>query len=632
MTKFLEKLATEPLLADGAMGTLLYSRGLDFEECFDSLNLTKSDVIADIHREYAAAGADVLETNTFGANRYKLEHHSLAHAVADINARGVEIARQAARDVRAGFYIAGSIGPLGVQLAPLGPVRPGDAFDAFREQIVALADAGADLLILETFSDINELEQAVRAARDACDLPIVAQMSYTRDNSTTMGSTPQSATDRLIELGVSVIGANCSTGPRRMLDVVTAIHAAAIRRGHAAQLISAMPNAGYPEVRAERLMYPARPEYFSEFTKRFIAAGVNLVGGCCGTTPAHTQAMRTALDSLRPADVHKHASVSIPGTREFPAVITHPAGATASEAEHTQLSAAFEKKRYVYTVEVEPPKSSDTQAIEETAAMLRDAGATVLDIADSPMARMRMSGLAVAHRVQERAGIEAVLHFPVRGRNLLRIQGDLLAAHALNIRNILVIMGDPTRIGDYPQANDHHDIVPTGLTQLIKDKFNRGLDSAGSSIGKPCVFKVGMAANLTPPDLQKEAALLHKKVEYGADFFITQPVFDANLARQFIEYFINAYGVLKVPIIAGILPPASVRHAEFMRNEVPGIVIPDEVITRLQGVGNRTRTEGARIACEVITELRAFTNGVYIIPAFGRYDVVARIIQETVRS
>lgn len=627
--KFLERLSKEPLLADGAMGTLLYSRGLDFEECFDALNLSKPDVIADVHREYAAAGADVLETNTFGANRFKLEHHSLAHNVAEINARGVEIARQAGRDVRSGLYVAGSVGPLGVQLAPLGPVKLSEAYDAFYGQITALADAGADLLILETFSDINEIEQAIRAARAACDLPIVAQLSFTRDNSTTMGSTPQSAAVRLMALGVAVIGANCSTGPRRMLDVVTEIHAEAKRQGAVSQLISAMPNAGFPEVRAERLMYPARPEYFGEYTKRFIAAGVSLVGGCCGTTPAHTRSMRAVLDSLLPADLHQHDFVSIPSSPRY-----ESAGASARIAEsiiteNTVLTSALKAHQFVYTVEVEPPKSSDTQAIEETARMLRDAGATVLDIADSPMARMRMSGMAVAHRVQERAGIETVLHFPVRGRNLLRVQGDLLAAHALNIRNVLVIMGDPTRIGDYPQANDHHDIVPTGLAQLINEKFNRGMDSAGSSIGRPCSFKVGMAANLTPTDMDKEAALLHKKISCGADFVITQPVFDTHKARLFIGYYESKFGSLSLPIIAGILPLASVRHAEFMRNEVPGIVIPDETIARLAGVANKTRTEGALIAGETIAQLREFVQGVYIIPSFGRYDVVAGIIQDS---
>jgi methionine synthase I (cobalamin-dependent)/5,10-methylenetetrahydrofolate reductase len=626
MMKFLDRLQTQPLLADGAMGTMLYARDIDFEECLDALNISKPDVISDIHRQYAAAGADVIETNTFGANRYKLEHHSLASNVAEINARGVELARQASRDVRAGIYVAGSVGPLGVQLAPLGPVKLTDAYDVFHEQIVALADAGADLLVLETFSDINEIEQAIRAARAACDLPIVAQMSFTRDNSTTLGGTAESVATRLLELQVDVIGANCSTGPRRMLDVVSTMYGVAQYKRQSIPLISAMPNAGFPEVRAERLAYPARPEYFGEYASRFIAAGVRLVGGCCGTTPQHIQSMRTALDNLQHADTHA-MFISTPA-RSAPAPVATPSITTRPATEPTVLAQTMIDRKLVITVEIEPPKSSDTEAIEETARMLREAGATVLDIADSPMARMRMSGLAVAHRVQERAGIETILHFPVRGRNLLRVQGDLLAAHALNIRNVFVIMGDPTRIGDYPQANDHHDIVPTGLAQLIKNKFNQGMDSASSSIGRPCAFVVGMAANLTPSDFDKEAALLHKKIECGADFVITQPIFDASRARDFLVHYEAKYGKLLLPIISGILPLASVRHAEFMRNEVPGIVIPNTIIERLQGVGNKTRTEGIQIAVETIAQLRPLIQGVYILPAFGRYDVVAKVIRD----
>jgi len=625
MTGFMDRLHTHPLLADGAMGTMLYARGIDFEECLDALNLTKPDLVSDIHRQYAAAGADVLETNTFGSNRYKLEHHSLSTQVAEVNAHGVELARQAGRDVRTGILIAGSVGPLGVQLTPLGPVKLSDAYEVFLEQITALADAGADLLVLETFSDINEIEQAIRAAKAACDLPVVAQLSFTRDNSTTLGSTPESAALRLIDLGVDVIGANCSTGPSRMLEVVSSMHDVVKRTAQTRPLISAMPNAGFPEVRAERLMYPARPEYFGQYASRFVGVGVSLLGGCCGTTPQHIHSMRTALDTLTNT-TSPQIHISIPSRQTVAG--SAPLRSASTVTEPTVLSQTMQNHKLVVTVEIEPPKSSDTEAIEDTARMLREAGATVLDIADSPMARMRMSGLAVAHRVQERAGIETILHFPVRGRNLLRVQGDLLAAHALNIRNIFVIMGDPTRIGDYPQANDHHDIVPTGLAQLVKDKFNNGMDSAGSSIGRPCTFTVGMAANLTPADLDKEAVLLHKKIESGADFAITQPIFDVSRAREFIAYYEHKYGSLTLPIISGILPLASVRHAEYMRNEVPGIVISDMLIDRLRGVGNMTRTEGIHIAIETIAQLRSFIQGVYILPAFGRYDVVAKVIHE----
>jgi homocysteine S-methyltransferase len=627
----LTQLSRSPLLADGAMGTLLYAHGVDFDECFDALNLTRPAVVAEIHREYARAGADIIEANTFGANAFKLAEHRLHDQVAAINRRGVEIARDAARAIRPGALIAGSVGPLGRQLAPLGSVKPEEAHAAFAEQIRALAEAGADLIILETFSDIAEIEQALRAAKAVCALPVVAQMTFTRDDRTLLGSAPADVAARLREWGADVIGANCSTGPRRMLDVVSAMRDALAKetgradRPSSMPLLSAMPNAGFPEMRGERVMYPATPDYFGDYARRFLDAGVRLVGGCCGTTPDHTRAMRRAIDAwIAQSQVGAIRQITVEEAQPE----TAPVAATTAAFQPTQLAQALANRQFVITVEVEPPKSNDTAPVEETAHMLREAGATVLDISDSPMARLRMSALAVAHRVQERAGVETVLHFPVRGRNLLRVQGDLLAAHALNIRNVLVIMGDPTSIGDYPQANDHHDIVPTGLAQLIKGKLNQGLDSAGSSIGRPCAFVVGVAVNLTPADLDKEAGLLRKKIDSGADFALSQPVFDPDKARAFIEHYQAKYGPLQLPILAGLLPLASVRHAEFLRNEVPGMFVPDALVERLQAAGKKTRTEGGRIALETLAALRSIVSGVYIIPAFGRYDVVANLIRD----
>lgn len=631
---FLARLKRTPLLADGAMGTMLYAHGIDFDECFDALNLTRPAVVAEIHREYARAGADIIETNTFGANAFKLAEHRLSDQVAAINRRGVEIARDATRTIRPGALIAGSVGPLGRQLAPLGAVKPDEAFAAFAEQIRALAEAGADLIILETFSDIGEIEQALRAARAVCALPVVAQATFTRDDRTLLGSAPADVAAHLREWGADVVGANCSTGPRRMLHVVSAMRDAlqaeqthdAADRPSVMPLLSAMPNAGFPEMRGERVMYPATPEYFGEYARQFLDAGARLIGGCCGTTPDHIRAMRRAIDAWiaqSQAGAARQIAVAEEAQPE-----TAPAATPPAAFQPTQLAQALGESQFVITVEVEPPKSNDTTLVEETAHMLREAGATVLDISDSPMARMRMSALAVAHRVQERVSVETVLHFPVRGRNLLRVQGDLLAAHALNIRNVFVIMGDPTAIGDYPQANDHHDIVPTGLAQLIKNKLNQGLDSAGASIGRPCAFFVGVAANLTPVDFDKEAGLLRKKIDSGADFALSQPVFDADKARAFIEHYQAKYGPLRLPILAGLLPLASVRHAEFLRNEVPGMFVPDAVVERLQAAGKKTRTEGNRIALETLAALRDIISGVYIIPAFGRYDVVANLIRD----
>ena len=374
-------------------------------------------------------------------------------------------------------------------------------------------------------------------------------------------------------------------------------------------------------------MYPATPEYFGGFAQRAAEAGVRLIGGCCGTTPDHTRAMRLALDAKlesRPQQFEVRDAFA-----QFPSNATAQTEAQ-PELEQTTLKAALDSGAFVITVEVEPPKSASTSALEDTARLLRDAGATVLDISDMPMARMRMSGLAAAHRVQMGANIETVLHFPVRGRNLLRVQGDLLAAHALNLRNLFVTMGDPASIGDMPNAFDQHDIVPTGLVQLIKDKFNCGKDSSDASIGQPCSFVVGVAANLTPQDFDKEAKLLKKKIDCGADFALTQPVFAPDVARQFIAYYESQFGKLTLPILMGVLPLSSVRHAEFLRNEVPGMMLPDAIVKRLESVGKKTRAEGTQIATEIAQEMRGTVQGVYIIPAFGRFDIAAKIVRALV--
>jgi homocysteine S-methyltransferase len=527
--------------------------------------------------------------------------------------------------VRPDILIAGAVGPLGARLAPLGSVSAEHAYAAFKEQITALADAGADLIILETFSDLNEIEQALSAAKDACDLPVVAHMTFNRDQRTLLGNTPADAAHRLAKWQPALIGANCSTGPRGVFEVVQKMAAATKTMHGYGPRLSAMPNAGFPEARGERVFYPATPEYFADYAQRFIDIGARLVGGCCGTTPAHIKAMRAAIDGLLEDDYSPSPAKPSFLVKEIaPAPAPLHGDGTAPSA----LAQAFAQNKFVITVEVEPPKSADTAAMVETAALLREAGATVLDISDIPMARMRMTGLAAAHSVQVASKIETVLHFPVRGRNLLRVQGDLLAAHALDVRNLFVTMGDPTSIGDFPQANDHHDIVPTGLVQMIKQQLNQGVDGSGASIGKPCNFLVGVAANLTPADFDKEAKLLRKKIDCGADFALTQPVFDPQTALAFLAHYEGRFGKLPIPVLAGVLPLASVRHAQFLRNEVPGMVMSEAIVKRLEAAGNKTRTEGALIAMEMLEQLAGAVQGVYFIPAFGRYDIVAKLIQQ----
>jgi len=617
---FLERLARDPILCDGAMGTQLYAHRASFEASFESLNLTRAELVSDIHRAYLAAGAEIIETNTFGANRFKLDEHNLADQVAAINAAGVQLARQAVESARRTAFVAGSVGPLGMRLAPTGPLDPAEATTAFREQIEALCNAGADVLILETFGDLVEIQLAIRAAQATCDLPIIAQMTFTIDARTPMGHTPEVVALALAEAGVAAIGANCSVGPARILPVIQAMRAALDAPDPSGlPYLSAQPNAGWPESAAGRVMYPATPEYFGDYARRFVVAGATIVGGCCGTTPDHIRAMRLTLNALA-LSPHRltHAAViaPTPTRREEKPLPPEPP---------TELAKKLEAGQFVVSVEMSPPKGFDVGGVLSNALMLKQEGADVVNIADSPRARMRMSPWAVAHLVQTEVGIEPVLHFPTRGRNLLRVQGDLLAAHALHVRNLFVVMGDPPSIGDYPEATDNYDVVPSGLVKLIKQNFNHGTDSAGSSIGRPCSFTVGVALDPGSPDTDREIKTLRKKIEAGADFALTQPVFDSAVVRAFLKRYEELHGSLKLPLLMGILPLASARHAEFLHNEVPGITLTSAVLDRMRLAGDKGRQEGIKIAQELLMELRELGAGVYLMPPFGRFDTAAEV-------
>lgn len=615
---FLDALRQRPLVVDGAMGTMIHASGVGFERSFESLNLARPDVILDIHRQFVAAGADILETNTFSATAIHLDRWALASASADINTSAVKLARSAAKDAPRKVFVAGSIGPTGTRLAPVGPLPVEDARRAFNDQIVALADAGVDLLMFETFTDITELEVAISTARSVCALPIVASMTFTRDVRTVSGDSPEDALRRLRVAGVDVIGANCSTGPRGVFEVLSRYDAAI--GPDASVALCAMPNAGYPESRGERLFFPAPPDYFADYTRQFLGVGARMIGGCCGTTPDHITGVRRALDDMRSPIIRR--TLVAPTFRE-PARPDAPL-----EHREPALARALRLDQFVTTVEMEPPKSPDTRELEANAVLLRDAGATTLNISDTPMARMRMTGLAAAVRVAHATGLETVLHFPVRGRNLLRVQGDLLAAHALDVRTLFVTMGDVASIGDFPQAFDHHDIVPTGLVRMITEQFNTGVDAAGVSIGHACSFFVGVAVNLTPADIDAEAKLLKRKIDFGAAYALTQPVFDPHLARAFLTHYESTYGPLTLPLLCGVLPLASVRHAIFLKNEVPGMRVPDSIVRRMERAGHDGRVEGQRIAAEALAEIRPHVQGVYFIPSFRRYDVIAELVAD----
>lgn len=615
-TEFAHKITIRPILLDGAMGTALNQNGYQTEHCLELLNLENPAAVAQIHRAYIQAGADMIETNTFGANSFRLARYQQEARTAEINKAAVKVAREVIAEANRPILLAGSIGPLGVRLAPLGRVTAAEAEVAWREQMTALIEAGVDLLLLETFSDLNELESAINTARTlSADLPIIAFVTFARDDRTLLGESAVTVANLLAKLDVDAIGANCSGGPNQLLRLITAMH-------HAQPTlpVGAMPNAGWPErFDGGRMSYPATPDYFGQYARAFRDVGARLVGGCCGTTTAHIAAMRTALDDPQPSTII------------LPMVETVTQTADVSSAEPpTQLARALLRGERIITVEMRPPRGVSAQKMVAGAHVLREAGANFLDIADIPLARMRMSAWAAAYLVQKHTGLETILHFPTRGRNLLRVQADLLASHALGVRNLFVTMGDPSKIGDYPDATDSYDIVPTGLIQLLKSQFNQGVDKAGTAIDQPTNFTVGCAASLTPKEFEAEAKLLAKKIRLGADFALTQPVFDADRAREFLAYFREQYPDLTLPLIVGIQPLFNGKNADFLHNEVPGIVIPDHYRQRMHSADN-PQEEGVRIAHEIVQALGDLAQGVYIIPAFGRYDLAAELIERIQR-
>jgi len=601
-----------PLLSDGAMGTVLHQRGVNFDDCFDGLNLSNPALIGEVHQQYIEAGSNIIQTNSFGANRYKLTRHGLEDKVADINQAAVEIARRAARVSDKLILVAGDVGPLGVRIAPFGRVQPDQARQAFTQQIQALVDAGIDLLVIETMTDLIETQEAILAARSiAPALPVVASMTFTRDDRTLLGDSPARAARFLRDAGADLIGINCSSGPNQILRLLKEMNAAVPGAG-----FSVMPNAGWPEQAGGRIMYPAAPEYFGEYADAFCKAGARLIGGCCGTTPQHIQAMASAL-AQNPG-----------GCRDEVILITTQSPEDTAPSElPTKLAQKLADGKFVVAVEMDPPRGLSTHKLIAGASLLAEAGADVINVADSPMARMRMSPWAVCSLLQSQVGVESVLHFPTRGRNLLRVQGDLLAAHALGVRNVFVVMGDPTAIGDYPNAMDNYDLVPSGLIKLIKQGFNAGLDHSGADIGQPTSFFVGAALNLTPADPETEIKNLRRKLKAGVDFFLTQPTYEPHKAVEFLAQIESALEQpLPAPVLVGILPLAGIRHANFLHQEVPGINIPENILLRMEQAGENGAREGIKISIDLIDAMCKFANGVYIMPAFNRFDNAAEII------
>ena len=590
---FLGELDTRVLVCDGAMGTMLYGRGIFLNRSFDELNLTQPDLVAEVQQAYARAGAAVIETNTFGANRVKLAAFGLAERVHAINAQGAKIARHAARE---NAYVAGAIGPLGIRIEPWGKTGVDEAEDIFREQARALVEGGVDLFVLETFRDANEIGAAIRAVRSVCALPIVAQMTTEEDGNSLDGVAPETFVPDLEHAGADVVGLNCSVGPAAMLETIE-------RMAHVAHVkLSAQPNAGRPREIEGRNLYLCSPEYMASYARRFIASGVRLVGGCCGTTPDHIRQIKIAVRALAPAAVRQKPGAAARQTREVRV-------ATVPRAQKSRMANTLERGGFPISVELVPPRGYQSDALVEQARQLKIRGIDLVNIPDGPRASARMSALAAALLVQQQAGVETILHYACRDRNLLGMQSDLLGAHSMGVRNVLLVTGDPPRIGDYPDATAVFDVDSIGLTNVVA-QLNRGLDIGGQPIGQPTAFHIGVAVNPAAFNLDEELRRFAYKVEAGAEFAMTQPVFDLTEFRAFVQRL----GLHRIPILAAIVPLESLRHAEYMANEVPGVRVPDAVIARMRraDADGRAAEEGLAIAREIAGDLRSLVQGVQI--------------------
>ena len=612
MTNFLERLNQGHILCDGAIGTYLYTIGkLSPEVCFDELNLSNPDLVKRVHLDYISAGAEIIETNTFGANRLRLAAHGHADKTQEINEAGVALAKEARSLSGQVVWIAGSAGPLGRELAPLGPVSKTQAQEVFEQQIGYLAEAGVDLIMLETFSDLQEVREAVLAARKACGLPLVAQITFTEEGRTIHGDTPEDVVAALEALDVTLIGANCGVGPEPTLQVSEQM--SRVSRTP----LAVQPNAGFPSYQDGRYVYRSSPEYMAEWARQMVQAGVKLIGGCCGTTPEHIAAMRdashevskvgTELSAPRPKAVAKGRPIPL-----IPPISLEPTG----------LSQNLGQK-FVVTVEVDPPRGFDISDTLKHLRALRSKGLVdAFNVADSPRAQGRMSALAMCSLIQTRLGAETILHLATRHRNAVALHSELLGAHALGVRNILTVMGDIPSTGDYPSATAVSDVTASGLVSLI-DAFNHGVTLSGKPIEQPTSFFVGCAFNLAATDMDRELRTLERKVKAGAHFILTQPVYDPEV----VERCWQRLGGFPLPLIMGVLPLSSHRHAEFLHNEVPGIEVPQHLRDQLLEAGSGSQELGITQAKDLLKAVTNRVNGAYFIVPFQRYEVVGHVLE-----
>ena len=591
-TPFLDAIEQRVLVCDGAMGTMLYARGVFINRSFDSLNLSQPDLVGEVHREYIRAGADVIESNTFGANRVKLAAFGLADQLHEINATGARIARQAARD-RA--YVAGAIGPLGIRIEPWGKTGIDEAEAWFREQAAALAEGGVELFILETFRDVNEIRAAIAAVRSVSDLPVVAQMTTEEDGNSLDGTPPEEFAPALERAGATLIGVNCSVGPAPMLETVERLARATERR------LSAQPNAGRPRDIEGRNIYLCSPEYMASYARRFVQRGVRLVGGCCGTTPEHIRQIRQAVNAQAPVA----ARVGVTTGQSAVEAVAPPV----PRAEKSSLAQALSGARQVVVVELEPPRGIDASAVLADAARLSAFGIDAVTVAEGGRGAARMSALAMAVLLKQQAGVEPILQYACRDRYLLGMQSDLLGAHATGIRNLLLVTGDPRKRGDYSDATLVFDVDSIGLTHAVA-RLNQGRDVGGQLIGPPTAFHVGVVGTPTAPRLDDEVKRFEYKADAGAEFAVTVPIFDLDA----LDGFLARIAHLKLPVIGVVRPFDSLLHAEFLANEVPNLRVPEALLDRMRraDAAGGAEAEGLAIATELSQAVRERVQGLQV--------------------
>jgi methionine synthase / methylenetetrahydrofolate reductase(NADPH) len=634
--RFLARLAAGPLLADGAMGTLLYSRGIPQRANLDELVATRPEIIGAIHREYLEAGAELIETATFGANRVRLGGHGMSDRAVAFNRRGAQLAREARDVVGREAWVAGSVGPLGAPTREMVRLGAPAVRAAVREQLDGLLEGGVDLFIFETFSILEHLLLAIDEARRAADLPIVAQLTFGEELQLPDGTTPRSAAIALTATGADVIGVNCGGGPEACVESLEVI---ADSGSTSPPPRSIMPNAGLPQRIDGQFIYAASPAYLARMVPRFLAAGGALLGGCCGTTPEHIAAMRRALDGIaatgQPAGTSPVATVPSPAIAARPIVVNavhSPASgqsASATEAPPpTALARALAERRFLISVEIDPPRSVRIERTIEAAHLLKAAGVDIVNVSDSAMARVRMGALAVAFGIQHDLDLECVVHFTTRDRNLMALESELLGAHALGVRDILALTGDPPRVGDYPSGTGVWDVDSIGLVEILA-RLNRGEDAAGSPIGQRAGFTIACALNPTAADAATEWDRLERKLAAGAHLIMTQPLYDRAQVEAMLAEAQRRFGPggFPVPVLLGVLPLQSARHAEFLHNEVPGITIPEAARAALREAGDRGAEVGLEMTLALLEQVESRVAGTYVMPSFGRYEQAAELVR-----